>query len=216
MPRIVSRVSALRAAIAVAIALLVVASAPLAIAASYDELVAQAKQRPADVDYAALRQAYAESDRYDGYNTDLVALRAPLLKAYADGNCDTVLKQGQAILEKNYVFLDAHFMLSACYRKLGQIAESERHVAATRGLAQAILASGDGKTPATVFVVISVAEEYSVIGIQGARRIQQALIAEGGHNYDVITVQTRAGATEQVYFNIDRVMRWSADKFGKK
>jgi hypothetical protein len=184
-------------------------------AASYEELVAQAKQG-GSVDYAALRAAYADSQSYDPYNTAIATLRGPMQKAFAESDCESAIRQGEAILEKNYVFIDAHVILDTCHRRLGQTVPSERHKAVARGLIRAILSSGDGKTPETAFAVISVSEEYTIIGVRGARRVQQALINKDGHAYDLMTVQNRSGEKEQLYFNIDRVMRWSAEKFGGK
>jgi hypothetical protein len=163
--RLTSRLAVLAAVLLVAVS----GTVRPALSAGYEDLVAQVKQGRTDIDYAALRSAYAESAFYDGYNTDIMSLRGPLQKAFADGDCEGAIRQGQAILEKNYVFVDAHFVLGVCYRRLGQAEQSERHTATARGLIKAIFASGDGKTPETAFVVISVAEEYSVIGVQARK-----------------------------------------------
>jgi hypothetical protein len=61
-------------------------------------------------------------------------------------------------------------------------------------------------------VVISVAEEYSVIGVQGSKKLQQALINKNGHSYDLLTVANKSGGKDEIYFNVDRVMRWSVEK----
>jgi hypothetical protein len=110
----------LMSSLALLAAVLLVAIGGAALSAGYEELVAQAKQGKADIDYAALRIAYADSKFYDGYNSDVINLRGPFQKAFADGDCESAIRQGQAILEKNYVFIDAHFVLSVCYRRLGQ------------------------------------------------------------------------------------------------
>jgi len=99
---------------------------------------------------------------------------------------------------------------------LAKTEQSERHTAAARGLMKAIFASGDGKAPETAFVVISLAEEYSVIGLQGSKKLQQALINKDGHSYDLLTVASKSGGKEEVYFNIDRVMRWSVEKLNPR
>ena len=91
---------------------------------------------------------------------------------------------------------------------------SERRSTAARGLIRTILATGDGKTPETAFAVIAVAEEYAIIGALGLKRGQQALINKDGHSYDLMRVTTKDGAMERLYFNIDRVMRWNAEKMG--
>jgi len=168
------------------------------------------------ITFDQLRDAYAESTFYDPYNTDLVSLRGPFQKAFAEGDCAGAIAQGLAILEKNYVFVDAHFILGICHRRLGQTEPSQRHIVAAQGLMKAILATGDGKTPESAIVVISVAEEYTIMGMQGAKKLQQALISKNGHSYDLITVENKSGGKEQIYFNVDRVMRWSAEKLVPK
>lgn len=185
-----------------------------ALAADYDELVAQAKQ--GKVDYAALRLAYADSNAYDAYNGDLMTLRGPLQKAFAEGDCPSVINHGDAILDKNYVYIDAHIVLDVCHRRLGQTERADHHRKAAHGLLQAIAATGDGKTPSTAFMVISVGEEYTFLMTLGLRKVQQALISKDGHSYDLITAQNRSGGSEQVYFNVDRVLRWSAEKLVPK
>lgn len=209
------RVRAILAAFLLAAFLLAALAGP-APAADYEELAAQARQGRTDVDYAALRAAYANSKSYDGYNTDLMSLRAPLQKAFAEGDCQNVIKQGDAILDKNYVYIDAHMMLDICHRRLGETGRADHHRSAARGLIQAIARSGDGKTPETAFVVISVGEEYTVLMTRGLKKVQQALINKDGHSYDLMTVQSQSGGTEQVYFNVDRVLRWSAEKLAPK
>jgi hypothetical protein len=201
-------------AVLLLVAFVVAGAANPALSADYEELVAQARQ--GKVDHAALRLAYADSKSYDAYNTDLASLRGPLQKAFADGDCESVIKQGDAILEKNYVYIDAHMVLSTCHRRLGQAAQAEHHTATARGLIQAIAATGDGKSPETAFVVISVGEEYVILATRGLKRVQQSLVSKDGHSYDLMTVQNRSGETEQVYFNVDRVMRWNAERFTPK
>jgi len=49
----------------------------------------------------------------------------------------------------------------------------------------------------TAFVVISLAEEYSVIGLQGSKKLQQALINKDGHSYDLLTVASKSGGKEE-------------------
>src|SRR5436190_5202584 len=173
----------LRAVLLAAFLVAVGGAAAPALSADYEELVAQAKQ--GKIDHAALRLAYADSKSYDAYNSDLTSLRGPLQKAFAEGDCESAIKQGEAILEKNYVYIDAHMVLGTCHRRLGQAAQAEHHSATARGLIQAIAASGDGKTPETAFVVISVGEEYVLLMTRGLKKTQQALISKDGHSYDV-------------------------------
>ncbi len=80
---------------------------------------------------------------------------------------------------------------------------SERRIA--RGLIDSILQSGDGKSEGTAFVVIEVAEEYSLMRALGLRPSNQALIHAQGHSYDRFDTQSNGTGQEVVvFFNIDR------------
>jgi Domain of unknown function (DUF4919) len=206
--------AAVRAALLAAFLVTMGGAAHPALSADYEDLVAQARQ--GKIDHAALRLAYADSKSYDAYNSDLMSLHGPLQKAFAEGDCENAIRQGEAILEKNYVYIDAHMVLSACHRRLGQAAQADHHGTTARGLIQAITATGDGKTAETAFVVISVGEEYIILMTRGLKKVRQALVSKDGHSYDLMTVENRSGGTEQVYFNVDRVLRWSTERFTPK
>lgn len=205
-----------RALLAIALIVLALGGLPgRAASADYAELVALAKQgKP--VDYTALRDAYAAGASYNPYTGGTAELRRPFEQAFSAGDCESAIAQGQAILEKNFVSIDTHMIVGLCHRRLGQADKAQHHTSIGRGLIQSILASGDGKSPETAFSVISVAEEYSVLGSLGLKKVQQSLINNGGHSYDLLVVQNNAGATARIYFNVDRVMAWAAKEFAPR
>ncbi len=174
-------------------------------APTYDELVARAKTGDANVDYLALRNAYAESPHYDPYGSKLRELENEMFEAYRRADCAAVIAKAESILAVNFVHLDAHVVASLCHGKLGNEAamRSERRIG--RGLIDSILQSGDGKSEGTAFVVIEVAEEYSLMRALGLRPSNQALIHAQGHSYDRFDTQSNATGQEVVvFFNIDR------------
>lgn len=81
--------------------------------------------------------------------------------------------------------------------KLGREPEAQAHVRMYRGLVDSILASGDGRTPGTAFVVISISEEYAVLRVFQLKPARQALL-DGG--IDAFTVSAEGG-TATIYFN---------------
>lgn len=139
-------------------------------APGYDELLAQAKSDNAAVNFRALRYAYAESGYYDPYDANVAELRASMVKAFAGEDCANAIKSAQAIVEKNYVYIDAHMVLDLCYRRFDQPQQAKHHGLMAHGLINSIVASGDGKSPKTAFVVISIGEEYAVLGRLGLRK----------------------------------------------
>jgi len=187
-------------------------SEPAAVEPRYDALLAQAKRDGAAVDFKALRYAYADSEHYNPYDAKESELRTSMVKAYRDKNCVTAMKHAQVILDKNYVDIDAHMMMDLCYRRLDQPQQARQHELMAHGLAESVIATGDGRTPQTAFVVIAVREEYNVIAMLGLKQLQQALIRADGHSYDQFSVKTESGGTDTIFFNIDRPLTWLAQK----
>jgi len=176
-------------------------------AASYDELVARAKAGNADVDYLALRNAYAQSPGYDPYGTKLHDPRGEMRDAYGRGDCAAVIAKAESILAQNFVDAEAHLAASLCHGKLGDADAGRRERAHARGLIDSILSSGDGKNEKSAFVVIQIAEEYTVLKVLGLRPVTQALIHADGHSYDRFeTKSTETGQQGGLFFNIDRLL----------
>lgn len=114
-------------------------------------------------------------------------------------------KQWEAALAASRVWLttcpidiDAHFISAVALSELGRSEESKEHVRWFRGLVDSVLASGDGRTPATAYVVVSVSEEYAVLRALRLRHRSQAVTTEG---IDVMSVETETGRATTVYFN---------------
>jgi len=174
-------------------------------APTYDELVARAKTGDANVDYLALRDAYAESPNYDPYGGKLGKLQSEMFDAYRRADCAAVLAKAESILAVDFVHVDAHLVAGLCHGKLGNEAAMRRERETARGLIDSILQSGDGKSEASAFVVIQIAEEYSLLGVLGLRPSNQALIHAQGHSYDRFDAKANdTGQQAVVFFNVDR------------
>jgi hypothetical protein len=174
-------------------------------APTYDELVARAKTGDANVDYLALRNVYAESPNYDPYGSKVGELQSEMFEAYRRGDCAAVIAKAESILAADFVHVDAHLVAGLCHGKLGNEAAMRRERAAARGLIDSILQSGDGKSEGTAFVVIEVAEEYSLLRALGLRPSNQALIHAQGHSYDRFDAKSNdTGQQVVVFFNVDR------------
>jgi hypothetical protein len=93
----------------------------------YEDLLAQAKQDANAVDFAALRYAYAESAQYNPYDANQSELNKSMLAAMNAKDCAGAMKHAQAILEKNYVRIDAHIVSTMCHRQLEQMQPAEHH-----------------------------------------------------------------------------------------
>lgn len=116
------------------------------------------------------------------------------------------LKDAEAVLESNYVNIDAHYVALAANQEMGAMDKAEFHRTIFRGLINSILSSGNGKSPETAWVVITVHEEYVVLSALGFMRfpMQQSLMHKDGHSYDMMKAKKAEDGTEQnFYFNVD-------------
>lgn len=186
-------------------------------APSYNELLERAKRGDRDLDYQALRYAYAASPGYHPYGGSLRALKTAMGKAYREKDCARVNGEAAKILEIDYVDIDAHMLADLCFRQLGDTARAEFHRAAARGLMRSILQSGDGKSPESAFVVIAVDEEYSLIGAMSLKVQKQSLVNRDGHAYDRMDVTgADADKADVLFFNVDRPLSWMNEQLKKK
>lgn len=174
-------------------------------APSYSELVARLRGGQAGVDFGALRRAYADDPAYDPYGAKINTFVHEMHKAYGDHDCTTAMARAERVLELNFVYLDAHFVVGVCHKRAGNEDAARRAILIGRGLLASILKSGDGKTPETAYHVIMVAEEYSVLRSLRVTKEAQALVNADGHSYDRMDgTLGDSGATVTLYFNIDK------------
>jgi hypothetical protein len=172
--------------------------------ARYQGLLADAKAgKP--VDWGALRLAYADSAEFDlrGGRTD--AARKAMFAAVNAGNDKGALIEAKAILDQDYVDIDAHVVADLADAALGDAAGAAREHDIVVGLLRSVR-TGDGSGPATAFTVITVGEEYAVMRALAVTVNGQALIQNAGHSYDVLDVTDAAGNSRRVYFLIDRII----------
>ena len=192
-------------------ALIVVAAAVLcsqAIAAepSYDDLVAQVKSGKLDTDYTALRLAFASSPRYEPYGALLVKVKE-MMASFSAGDCPGAMASAKAILETNFVQMDAHIVTGLCLRKAGDEDGARKERAVYDGLVNSVLKSGDGKTPQTAFKVIFINEEYKVLAALGLVPVKQSLVNAEGSSFDRIEAKSKTtGESVALYFNVDRML----------
>ena len=175
---------------------------------TYHALLSRLKAGDTAINFTDLRMAYADSRSYSPYGTESTTARSEASGLIRDGKFEKARAVASGILDSNYLDIDAQWMVAFCYQKLGDAERSRYHVAIARGLVRSILRSGNGTTAATAFEVISVDEEYALLGGLGYQLERQSLIAENGHTYDkmeVVEKQTKEKRT--FYFNIDRPMK---------
>ena len=176
---------------------------------AYNDLVAKVKGGDLSVDFKALRVAFTKTKAYSPYGGDADGRKAAFA-AIDKKDYKAAIKAVDAMLKDDYVDMDAHVAASLAYRGMGDNEKSEFHKKVYLGLVNSIIASGDGKTPGTAYIVISTHEEYITLRALGLGSGGQALQHLDGHTFDVLTAtNAKTNETLKVYFNID--ISWKAE-----
>jgi hypothetical protein len=122
----------------------------------YSALLARVKQHDLTVDFSALRRAYAQTADYRPDDPAMTALRRSMDRDFDDGHRADARQIAKQILVHGYIDIDAHRILEE-----GDTSCADYHRTVADGLTQSILDSGNGKSPATAFLVLSIDEEYA-------------------------------------------------------
>lgn len=184
------------------------AAAPAEAADVYSTIVARIKSGDLRANFAMLRDAYAKSANYQPYGGDYDEARTAMRTAFQAHDCDAVLSNAGKVLDAVYIDIASHLLSASCLETKGEKDQASFHHAVAHELMTAILATGDGKTPKTAYAVVTIAEEYDVLHMQGLDVETQSLASEGGHVYDRIDAKSEAGEKQTLYFQIDRPMAW--------
>lgn len=175
----------------------------------YEDLLAKLKGGDTNIDFKALRLAFAETKEYS-YHGPEKAEREKFFKPFNDKNYKDALKQAEKYLEKNYVDLNAHYVAYNSAKELKDDKKAEFYKAITLGLLNSIKNGNDGLSAKTPFYVITIDEEYTMMRFLGYQFNTQSLQHTDGHSFDVFTVtNTKNNEKTTLYFNIDVV--WAAE-----
>lgn len=187
-----------------------------AAAGTYESLVARVRAGDAGVDYRALRYAYAESPVYQPYGGDFDEPRDEMRAAFNAQDCAKVLPAAEKVLNAIFVDITAHLLSGRCFERAGNQAKADFHRTVAKGLMDSIIASGDGKTTMTAFIVVTINEEYDVLSALRWRLVTQSLAHDGGHVFDRMEVKsTTSEETATLFFEIDRPMMWLSKSLGR-
>ena len=182
-------------------------------AAKYQDLVARAEAGDVSLDYTALRLSYALSDSYDPYALQTADLFNAAWNAFQAKDCATAMAKTLALLKINYVSIPMHFVRADCLAQSGDKPGSDRETAVARGLARSLLASGDGKSIATAYVVVTLSEEVFVLSDLGFSKEKQSLLKDGDHFYDLLEGRdAKTGESRSAFFNVDALFAGMARK----
>lgn len=171
----------------------------------FKELKKRAMQHDTTLDFTALRFAFTKTRSYDPYGNKIDKLEDKMRRAMDEGNFEECLKNARKIVDKEFTNIRAHFFASVSCDSTGMPHVAEFHRWVWTNLIGSIISSGDGISPQTAYVVISIDEEYRILQAKGLQLLLQALVEDSTGAFDVFTavdVENQRDTT-QIYFNIN-------------
>jgi hypothetical protein len=175
----------------------------------YGTLLSKLKAGDTSIDFVRLRLSYLDSPEHKSAK-DTSDEQKEMFQQLNSKDFKKALNDAEKVLAQEYVNMDAHFVAYACNQELGNQEKADFHRTVFRALINSIVHSGDGKSPQGAWVVISVHEEYVVLRALGFQPVQQRLMNQNGHSYDVMKVKDQNGAEQSLYFNADIPMKMYA------
>ncbi len=118
---------------------------------------------------------------------------------------EQAMKQQYQALERDNLDIATHINCERIAMCLDDAEKYRYHSFMASGLTESILDSGDGRSIETAYTVISTREEHAILKkLHLDNPVEQALIEDGDHFYDLICVTDVTGKdTLKLYFNID-------------
>lgn len=172
---------------------------------AYSAMVTRAQSGDAGVDFLALRRAYlgsAASERAAKARAEIDQLREAVQAGVKANDPQAVREAAVAILGLQYIDLDSHKYLRQSCAIIGDETCASRHHFVEFGLLKSILASGDGRSCAAAWNVVTIEEEYFILNMRGYRLKKQQIYREVGKVCDRLDVVDEDGKERTVYFDV--------------
>ncbi len=171
----------------------------------YARLVARAAAGDTALDFRALRVAAMANPHRAGEMTLLMSGQA-LIQRMESKDYDGARRQATETLTENYTDFFSWEILGDACESLGDKACAAQALFMQKGLMQSVLNSGDGKSCATGWVVVTNSEENDLMLVMGPQRTSPQRIKEDGHSCDVMATRDLDGKPMTFYFNADAIV----------
>ena len=169
--------------------------------AKYDALKAKVQSGDINIDWREIRLDAVVADvdgEFDWHQANTAGVAS-----FNAGDYGGALHKGQEIIQHNIANGDGHFLAMVSLKHLEKQEEAAKEKLIVDQIVQSILSSGDGKTADTAWFTVSTSEEYFVIRILGLKPKSQALVKNGPHSLDKMTVVGEDGKETTLWFNTD-------------
>lgn len=168
------------------------------------------------IDFFTLRMAYTFTKEYLPYGSDLddsLKKANNYIESAKYNSAITLINKIQTI---EYVNIPSHLYLGFIYGQLGDSIKSKFHYNIYDGLLNSIYQSGDGRTPQTAYIVISIKEEYQFLHWFNFQVRGQSRKGSDGYSFDLMSVtDPNTNDDLEIYFNIELAFSRLRDAFSK-
>lgn len=202
-----------RASLLIAFALL----APLALAADdYAALKARLQGGETNLDFFALRMAYAKSPEYSPNQAALLEKRRAVEAALSAGKFEEARPLVEAWLAGDYLNPFAHLGAARIEEKTGHAEKAKFHNAVVDGLANSICGKGQGLSEDQPCKVLSIDEEHFYLAMHGFKlEGQHGLQCDGKQACEALDVtDPRDGKGYTLYMDISIPLAWLQQQQG--
>lgn len=175
---------------------------------SYSDLLDRYKANDTTLsldDYVVLYYGQAFTDDYSP-NGSHDSVR--VLNMYLRGDVDSVdfhkVLYYTTMILKDYPFdIERIFITAIAYKRIELRDSSDIWFYKYDKLIRSIMASGDGISEETAFIVTCVADEYSILNAFGFQFTGQALINKKKKSYDLMSIAENEFGVKELFFSID-------------
>lgn len=175
----------------------------------YELIVERVKARAYADDFRLLRDEYVKTELYNPVDSVEREHTQQLFEALDDNDLKRCVQLAARILARNFTSLAAHRTVMLCHEQSGDDITRQFHAAMYQGLLQSVLRSGDGRTPATAYQVISADEIDAVLLAQDLEVVSQSLQQLGEREYSRIHVRNPQNWREfDLYFDVTAEKQW--------
>ena len=147
----------------------------------------------------AFRDDYKPNARHDS----VMVLNKYLNKGIDSIDFRKVIKYTKMILNEFPFNIDQIYFTGVAYKKLGIKDSSNIWFYKYDKLIRSIMATGDGKTEKSAFIVTKVSDEYSIINAFGFQVTGQALTNKQKKYYDLMNVAQNSYGVEKLFFDVN-------------
>lgn len=155
-------------------------------------------------EYFLLYYAQTALEGYTPYGANTDEIIQDMRDKLEQGDYLSCAREGTALLKQNPLILDAYFYTAIAYYHQEDYIHYEEYITKYRCFMKSILATGQGDSFESAYLVISPKDEYSLLYFLGYVAEEQSLIMGEGHTYDLLEAVNEDNEKRKFYFNIDK------------